>query len=80
LPVPPRSRRAGSTRVADFRGLADHEAGGVIEKMPRPIFAAGWMSHWNTAMSGFADTAQNRAALVPKPVHQPVRLNGMKTL
>ena len=34
--------------VLDHRGLADHEAGGVVEEDAAADAAAGWMSHWNT--------------------------------
>ena len=35
--------------ILHHRGLADDEAGRMIEEMPRPMRAAGWMSVWKTS-------------------------------
>ena len=43
--------------------------------------AAGWMSHWNTADATALQVEREiAAALVPQPVRQAMRLDGMEAL
>ena len=67
--------------VADRRGLADHEAGGVIEEdaaadLGRRMDVA--LEHRRRA--ALQVIGEILAALVPEPVRQPMRLDGVEAL
>ena len=67
--------------VADLRGLADHKPGGMIEENAAADLGRGMdvaLEHRRRA--ALQIQREIAPALVPQPVHQPVRLDGMKTL